>query len=110
MESSKSKGVKNKISILGSKDLLQGSLARGLTHVVAPDLESIWNAKFTKSNLHKSCMICGSKMDVEMHHVRQIRDLRANKKLDFFTRQMAAINRKQIPLCKTHHKGLHNDT
>lgn len=46
-----------------------------------------------------------------MHHVRKIRDLRNQKsKLDFFTRQMAAINRKQVPLCKAHHIGLHNDT
>ena len=57
-----------------------------------------------------------------MHHVpfavakstskcTKIKDLKSpNKKLDFFTRQMAAINRKQIPLCKDHHVRLHNDT
>jgi hypothetical protein len=56
-----------------------------------------------------------------MHHVRvpgqqrswpAIKDLR-NPKLtgkDFFTRQMAAINRKQVPLCKDHHIRLHNNT
>jgi hypothetical protein len=46
-----------------------------------------------------------------MHHVRNIRDLKikARKKtLDFFTMQMAAINRKQAPLCTFHHKALHN--
>lgn len=31
-------------------------------------------------------------------------------KLDFFTRQMAAINRKQVALCKDHHIGLHKNT
>jgi hypothetical protein len=50
-----------------------------------------------------------------MHHVRSIRNLRkpdsgAKAKFDFFTRQMAAINRKQIPLCKDHHTRLHNNT
>jgi len=30
--------------------------------------------------------------------------------MDFFTRQMAAINRKQVPLCRVHHNGLHNNT
>ena len=45
------------------------------------------------------CVICGSTTDVEMHHVRKIRDLKnPSSKLDFFTRQMAAINRKQVPL------------
>lgn len=56
-------------------------------------------------------MICGSPDGVEMHHVRKIRDLKnPNHKLDFFTRQMAAINRKQVPLCKDHHIRLHNNT
>lgn len=46
-----------------------------------------------------------------MHHVRKIRDLKSpNNKMDFFTRQMAAINRKQVPLCRVHHNGLHNNT
>jgi hypothetical protein len=46
-----------------------------------------------------------------MHHVRKIKELRnKNNKLDFYTRQMAAINRKQIPLCSDHHSRLHNDS
>jgi len=74
-------------------------------------IEKVWNAKFTKSNLSAPCVICGSTTEVEMHHVRQIRDMKnPNLKLDFFTRQMAAINRKQVPLCKDHHIRLHNNT
>jgi group II intron reverse transcriptase/maturase len=72
-----------------------------------------WNSKFTKSNLFKSCAICGSNERVEMHHVRKVRDLKSKakgKKMDFFTMQRAAINRKQVPLCSSHHKALHNDT
>ncbi len=44
-----------------------------------------------------------------MHHVRQIRDLRRKLNLDFFTIQMEAINRKQVPLCRTHHVNLHRN-
>ena len=47
-----------------------------------------------------------------MHHVRQIKDLKKKnmkKLLDFFTMQMAAINRKQVPLCNFHHHALHNN-
>ena len=72
-----------------------------------------WRNKLTRSNLFKQCIICGSKEQIEMHHVRQIKDLKkkANKKLlDFFTMQMAAINRKQVPLCVHHHKALHNNS
>jgi hypothetical protein len=74
------------------------------------DLRKVWNMKLTKSNIFKACTICGSDQNVEMHHVRKIRELRNPKlaKLDFFTRQMAAINRKQIPLCQDHHARLHN--
>jgi len=75
------------------------------------NIEKVWNAKFTKSKLGATCIICGSPESIEMHHVRQIRGLKnPNQKLDFYTRQMAAINRKQVPLCKFHHNGLHNDT
>lgn len=73
-------------------------------------LEKVWNAKFTKSKINAKCVICGNTEGVEMHHVRQIRDLKNPKsKLDFFTRQMAAMNRKQVALCKDHHR-LHNNT
>lgn len=33
-----------------------------------------------------------------MHHVRHVKGI--NAKLDPFVKQMAAINRKQVPLCK----------
>jgi hypothetical protein len=71
-----------------------------------------WNNKFTKSNLLKTCIICGSSSHIQMHHVRKIKDLRHKAKegkKDFFTLQMAAINRKQVPLCSSHHKALHNN-
>jgi hypothetical protein len=74
-------------------------------------LEVNWNNKFTKSNLFKSCILCDSYDNVELHHVRSIATLRDKiSKLDFFTRQMQAINRKQVPLCKPHHIKLHNNT
>lgn len=68
-----------------------------------------WNNKRTKSNLDKSCIICGETKCVQMHHVRLIRGLKA-RELDFFSFQMAAINRKQVPLCQGHHVKLHLNT
>lgn len=56
-----------------------------------------WNNKYTNSNLFKVCTICGSKDNIEMHHVRKIRDLKrkaAGKGMDWFTQQLAAVNRK----------------
>lgn len=102
---------KFKLSILSPEYLPQGNLAGNLAKSSPSlrDLSKTWNAKFSSSNLYRSCIICGAEKGIEMHHVRKIRDLKnRNSKLDFFTRQMAAINRKQIPLCRTHHGGLHN--
>lgn len=99
------------ISILGPKDIQEGNLAeRSDPSPTLASLHKVWNAKFTGSNLNRACIICGVDKEVEMHHVRKIKDLKSKNKLDFFTRQMLAINRKQIPLCKFHHIGLHNNT
>jgi group II intron reverse transcriptase/maturase len=85
------------------------------TNVNDPDIIifSNWNNKLTKSNLFKHCVICSSSNRIEMHHVRKVKDLKSKlrkKNTDFFTTQMAAINRKQVPLCAEHHKALHNNT
>ena len=71
-----------------------------------------WNNKLTRSSLFRYCAICGTSHQVEMHHVRKVKDLKAKAaggKLDFFTMQMASINRKQVPLCRTHHAALHQN-
>jgi group II intron reverse transcriptase/maturase len=84
-------------------------------HEPTPDevLFKKWRNKLTRSNLFKKCIICGSSDQIEMHHVRKIADLKSKAKkkhLDFFTLQMASINRKQVPLCSFHHKALHNNS
>ena len=56
--------------------------------------------------------LCSTK-HIEMHYIRKVRDLKSKlreKNTDFFSSQMAAINRKQVPLCAEHHKALHNNT
>jgi len=48
-----------------------------------------------------------------MHHIRKVADIRKklrSNKADFFSLQMAGINRKQVPLCREHHMKLHNKT
>ena len=70
-----------------------------------------WNKKLTRSNIGKACVICGV-IPAEMHHIRQVSDIEQKYKkgkIDFFTKQMIGINRKQVPLCKEHHKKLHQN-
>jgi hypothetical protein len=63
----------------------------------------------TRSNLNKSCVVCGA-LPAEMHHVRKLRELEQGKHLDWFTFQMAPINRKLVPLCRDHYQKLHLGT
>lgn len=51
----------------------------------------------------KDCQTGGP---VEMHHVKHIRKM--GKTVTGFTKIMAAINRKQVPLCTDCHKKVHN--
>ena len=70
------------------------------------NLDRTWWSKLTKSVLLKECVVCGNPA-AEAHHVRKIRELKNRKHLDWFTQQMAAINRKQVPLCRVCHDKLH---
>lgn len=66
-----------------------------------------WNIS-TISALKQPCANCGSKEQVEMHHVKHIKTI--NIKLDSFTKMMSRINRKQVPLCKACHIRVHAGT
>jgi group II intron reverse transcriptase/maturase len=60
----------------------------------------------TRSKLGKPCCICGSLEGVEMHHVRHIRKM-GQKKATGFKAIMNALNRKQLPTCKSCHAKIH---
>lgn len=56
--------------------------------------------------LGEPCTICGATEDVEMHHVKSLKDMKPIKHI--LEDKERAIRRKQIPLCKTHHLMAHN--
>ncbi|HEX7736554.1 MAG TPA: group II intron reverse transcriptase/maturase, partial [Ktedonobacteraceae bacterium] len=60
----------------------------------------------TRSKLGWPCCICGSERRVEMHHVRHIRKM-DGKGPQGFTRVLATLNRKQIPVCSACHRKIH---
>lgn len=84
-------------------------------------IEVIWNAKGQKTNnplaamawrlentLSRQgapCAICGSYEDVQMHHVRALKDI--DKSKNSVHKYMIAIQRQQIPVCRQHHLELH---
>jgi group II intron reverse transcriptase/maturase len=60
----------------------------------------------TKINLFDPCSLCRSFNNVEMHHLKHIRKM--GKKLNSFGQFMSQLNRKQIPLCQSCHRKVHN--
>jgi group II intron reverse transcriptase/maturase len=70
------------------------------------DLIPTWGPKYTQSRLFDNCAICNSPNQVEMHHVRHIR--KRGQKQQGFNLYMAAINRKQVPVCRKCHQDIHN--
>lgn len=61
-------------------------------------------AEQAHSALSGVCSMCGSESNIEMHHVRGLKDLKGRDRSE---RIMIAINRKQIPLCQTCHLKVH---
>lgn len=60
----------------------------------------------TLSTLENECRICGLEEDIEMHHVKHLKKgISPNQKA--FTKLMATLNRKQIPVCKECHLKIH---
>jgi len=83
------------------------------THIPESKIMERWNNKLTISNINKKCIICGNSTNIEMHHVRAIKDLKtlySKSKIDWFTLQMRELNRKQVPLCREHHQKVHNNS
>jgi len=52
------------------------------------------------------CSLCGSNYRVEMHHIRQLKEL--NPKLSKIDALMAARRRKQIAVCRSCHMKIHS--
>lgn len=36
-----------------------------------------WVGRLTQSNLFKECVICGSSSNIQIHHLRSVKDVRA---------------------------------
>ena len=65
-----------------------------------------WGPRRTQTRLMDHCAICHRPERVEMHHVRHIR--KRGETVTGFSLYMAAMNRKQIPVCHQCHRDIHN--
>lgn len=71
-------------------------------------LEQLTKATFrTRAMFDAPCTLCGSLENIEIHHVRKLKDSSRAIKMDYLTAMMSRMNRKQIPLCKSCHINWH---
>ncbi len=73
-------------------------------------LDMEWSKSMTINHKFKPCAICSSTKDVEMHHIRKVADVRNNIRTGnaSWSKIQGAFLRKQVPLCRYHHKELHS--
>lgn len=71
-----------------------------------------WSNKLTQSNINKNCALCNTNVNIEMHHLKSVKDVRMKikKGSNTFEEWKGAFLRKQIPLCSKHHDDWHNNS
>lgn len=73
-------------------------------------MEQSWYGRITETNLFKKCVICNTTSNIQMHHLRKVKEIRAkmaNSHVSFNVWK-GAVLRKQIPLCQYHHALYHH--
>ena len=66
-------------------------------------------SEIVKRLLNNTCEVCGGKENIEMHHVRHLRDLNKKGKREMppWMQVMISRKRKSIPLCRRCHDDVH---
>jgi group II intron reverse transcriptase/maturase len=71
----------------------------------------IWNGRteLVQRLLADFCELCGDTEDVEIHHIRAMKDLyqRPGRGKPEWVKRMIAIKRKTMPVCRTCHEDIH---
>jgi hypothetical protein len=89
------------------------SLARDLTPTVLNDDPSkIWSGRrseLVQRLLADTCELCGSTHQVEVHHIRALKDLnpKGRKEPPEWVVRMASRHRKTLVVCRACHEGIH---
>jgi len=69
-------------------------------------LNQTWsNNSLTRSQFDEPCAICGTLDNIEIHHLRSVKDVRVKTRT--YAQWTGGFLRKSIPLCKSHHVQLH---
>jgi hypothetical protein len=68
-------------------------------------LSQSWSNSLTRSQFDEPCVICGTFDNIEIHHLRSVKNVRVKTRT--YAQWVGSFSRKSIPLCKKHHILLH---
>jgi hypothetical protein len=68
-------------------------------------LSQTWSNSLTRSQFDEPCVICGTFDNIEIHHLRSVKNVRVKTRT--YAQWVGGFSRKSIPLCKEHHILLH---
>jgi hypothetical protein len=68
-------------------------------------LNQTWSNSLTRSQFDEPCAICGTIDNIEIHHVRSVKNVRVKTRT--YAQWVGGFQRKSNPLCKRHHQLLH---
>src|SRR6266704_3021142 len=82
-------------------------LKRRKNRVIRPYVQL--RSEIVERLLNDTCEVCGGKANIQMHHVRHLRDLNKKGKREMppWMKVMISRKRKSIPLCKGCHDDVH---
>lgn len=109
------KGLQTIIHREGKKPLIASwggiPLQRRMDSILNDNPYLYWNGRteIVQRLLAETCELCGSHQDIQVHHIRALKDLnqygRPEKPL--WVKTMAARHRKTLVVCRSCHKDIH---
>jgi hypothetical protein len=69
-------------------------------------LRKSWTNSLTQTQFDESCAICGTTDNIEIHHIRSVKNVRVKTRT--YAQWAGGFLRKTIPLCSGHHAALHS--
>ena len=73
------------------------------------DLEIPPRKEVVKRLLRNTCELCGSREEIQVHHIRALKDLKekGRKEKPLWVQVMASLQRKTLVVCKDCHQAIH---
>jgi group II intron reverse transcriptase/maturase len=82
---------------------------QAVLHERAPPIQSDQRTELVQRLLADTCELCGSQEEVEVHHIRALKDLkkRGRREKPEWMKRMAARQRKTLVVCRKCHDDIH---